>query len=257
MSVFGPYSRYYDILYRDKDYAAETRFVARCLEEAGIGGKDILELGCGAGMHASLLAQSGFRVHGVDRSEGMLEMAQTRRAALADDIKRRLEFERADIRVFRRAERFDGVISLFHVMSYQTTSADLHAAFATAADHLGAGGVFAFDFWYGPAVVALRPESRVRRCEGEGLRITRYAEPSLVESDNRVDVEYTLLVEHTRTGRREEIRETHPMRYLFMAEIDSLLVSVGLRRVKAVEWLSDEPLSDTTWNGFVAARKDD
>jgi hypothetical protein len=27
MSVFAAYSRYYDLLYRDKDYAAEARYV--------------------------------------------------------------------------------------------------------------------------------------------------------------------------------------------------------------------------------------
>ena len=38
------------------------------------------------------------------------------------------------------------MISLFHVMSYQTTNADLLAVFATAAAHLRPGGLFLFRF---------------------------------------------------------------------------------------------------------------
>ena len=56
MSVFGLYSRYYDLLYRNRDYAREAAFVAEQLESAGLSGRHILELGCGTGTHAVLLA---------------------------------------------------------------------------------------------------------------------------------------------------------------------------------------------------------
>ena len=135
MSVFGLYSRYYDLLYRSKDYQSEAAFVAEHLESENVPSLDILELGCGTGVHAALLAKRGFRVHGIDFSAEMLEAAQQRRADLPPEAAARLTFASGDVRTYRHAAKFGAVVSLFHVFSYQTTNADLSAGFATAAEH--------------------------------------------------------------------------------------------------------------------------
>ena len=62
-----------------------------------------------------------------------------------------------DIREIRLNKRFDTVIALFHVISYQTTNEDVTAAFETARQHLNSGGIFIFDISYGPAVLTERP----------------------------------------------------------------------------------------------------
>ena len=33
MSVFGPYSRYYDLLYGDKDYLAEAKYIDKLIRQ--------------------------------------------------------------------------------------------------------------------------------------------------------------------------------------------------------------------------------
>ena len=70
-----------------------------------------------------------------------------------------LTFTTGDIRDIRLNQRFDVVIALFHVISYQTTNDDVTAAFQTARQHLNPGGIFIFDVWYGPAVLTERPRS--------------------------------------------------------------------------------------------------
>ena len=72
MSVFDGYARYYDLLYRDKDYAAEARHVHDIIQRHSPGAHSILELGCGTGAHAIHLATMGYAIHGVDRSHEML-----------------------------------------------------------------------------------------------------------------------------------------------------------------------------------------
>lgn len=216
-SPFDAYTRYYDLLYRDKDYAAEAAYVAAALRRRRPGVQRILELGCGTGGHAEQLAALGFTVHGVDLSDGMVERAQARRAALPPALAQRLSYACGDARSVRTGERYDAVISLFHVMSYQTTNADLAAAYATAAAHLDGGGLFLFDYWFGPAVLAQQPGVRVRRLEGEDLKVTRIAEPELHALRNVCDVNYTLFVETA--GGTHRFAEKHPMRFLFVPEL--------------------------------------
>jgi len=67
-SVFSDYARYYDLLYRDKDYVAEAEYVAGLIHKFHSSTRNILELGSGTGIHASLLAEEGFTVPGIERS---------------------------------------------------------------------------------------------------------------------------------------------------------------------------------------------
>ena len=44
-SVFNAYSKYYDLLYLDKDYIGEAKYVEKQLKNNGINKGDILEFG--------------------------------------------------------------------------------------------------------------------------------------------------------------------------------------------------------------------
>jgi SAM-dependent methyltransferase len=255
-SVFAAYARYYNLLYRDKDYAAEAAYVVERLRDHGVvAGARILELGSGTGGHAEHLVRMGFTVHGVDSSAEMIERAQARRAALPSDLAARLTFELGDVRTVRTGAVYDAVISLFHVMSYQTANTDLRAAFATAATHLGPGGLFFFDFWYGPAVLTERPEVRVRRLEDEAVQVVRVAEPVLQVNDNLVDVNFTVLVMDKESKRTERIEERHSMRYLFLPELEQYMQGAFLWGA-AHAWLTKRPPQITDWSACVCLVRD-
>ncbi|HXE95473.1 MAG TPA: class I SAM-dependent methyltransferase [Dongiaceae bacterium] len=247
MNVFGEYARYYDLLYRDKDYLSEVRYVTELLERYCPGGNNILELGCGTGMHANLLAERGFRVHGIDSSDQMLDSAVMRRSSLAPDVAERLEFSHGDLRTVSLGQRFDIVLSLFHVMSYQQTTEDLMAAFSKASEHLLPNGFFVFDCWYGPAVLGNLPSVRVKRLEDEKTMVTRIAEPFMRVQENIVDVSYQVFVRDKSSDSVVEIHESHSMRYLFLPEIRTLFEAAGMRMIFAQEWLTGKEPGMDTW----------
>jgi len=247
--VFDSYTRYYDLLYRDKDYAGEAAYLASHLQRHVSHAGRILELGCGTGAHAEQLARMGYTVHGVDQSESMLARAEARKSGLPDEEAARLSFERGDVRTVRTGATYEVVISVFHVMSYQTTNADLQAAFATAAAHLRPGGLFVFDFWYGPAVLALQPEVRVKRLADDRIDVTRIAEPVMHVNENVVDVNYTVFIDDKATGTSERVRETHRMRYLFLPEM-LLLRGAAFEERATLAWMSTKSLSEQSWSGF-------
>lgn len=252
-SPFDAYSRFYDLLYADKDYAGEAAYLAGHLRRRAPQAKRILELGCGTGAHAAALARLGYQVHGIDLSDSMLSKAQARRAALPADLASRLSFAAGDARSARvpaveggEGAGFDAVISLFHVMSYQATNADLQAVYATAAAHLRLGGVFLFDYWNGPAVLAQAPSVRVRRLADAKVRVTRIAEPVMHWQRNVCDVDYTLFVEAVATGAVHQFSERHPMRYLFQPEL-ALLEAGAWRDAEDFAWLGTQPPDERAW----------
>ena len=254
MTVFAGYSRYYDLLYRDKDYSAEAQWIVGLLQKHTPDARSILEIGSGTGLHAALLAGHGYEVTGIDLSKGMLDSAEARRADLPVDIASRLSFAPGDARTFRLGRKFDAVISLFHVMSYQTSNDDLAAAFASAREHLKPGGVFMFDCWYGPAVIRQWPAVAVKQFSDESTEVNRIAEPVIHATRNVVDVNYTVTVADKITGAKEVLRETHRMRYLFSPEIETTLAAAGIRLIESRGWLTDSEPDFSTWGACFIGR---
>ncbi|WP_017721974.1 class I SAM-dependent DNA methyltransferase [Kamptonema formosum] len=254
MSVFGNYARYYDLLYRDKDYAGEAHYVSKLLQAHAPAAQSILELGCGTGAHAALLAEKGYEVCGVDMSAEMLERANKRLQALPAQQASKLQFHQGDIRTFRLIRQFDAVISLFHVISYQTANEDLRAAFATAKTHLKPGGAFIFDCWYGPAVLSDPPAVRVKRLQDEEIAVTRIAEPVMYANDNLVDVNYQVFIKNLQDGTIDTIEETHRMRYLFKPELELLLSGAGFELMACGEWMTDKEPGFNTWGVYFVGR---
>ncbi len=249
MSAFSAYSAYYDLLYMDKDYAAEAAYVLKRIT-AGSGRRpgSVLELGCGTGRHAESLCRQGVKVTGVDISSTMIERARARVPEVV--------FVEGDVRTVRLDAKFDCVVALFHVASYQTSNEDIKAFLATAAAHLNPGGVFMFDFWYGPAVYAQKPTVRVKRMENEAARVLRTAEPVHRVNDCVVEVHYEIIVEEKATQLCRRIKEVHPMRYFFLPELVLLLDQAGFKGedVHFEEWLSGNEPGEATWGVACIAR---
>jgi SAM-dependent methyltransferase len=118
--IFRQYGAYYDLLYRDKDYASEARYVVRTLRAADPQVRTVLEFGSGTGRHGRLLAERGLDVFGVERSDAMVAVARRPQASSLTEGGGRFECVQGDIRTADIGRSFDAVISLFHVVSYQT-----------------------------------------------------------------------------------------------------------------------------------------
>jgi len=260
MSVFGAYSQYYDLLYKDKDYAGEAAYVRSLIERHHPGARSVLDLGCGTGRHALLLAESGYRMTGVDRSPDMLGEANAQLAAASPERALRLAssgaaptFLQGDVRTVRTGQKFDVVVSLFHVMSYQTSNDDLRAALGTIHEHLLPGGVVIFDCWYGPTVLTERATARSKHLEDERISVLREAEPVLRPTENCVDVNYRVQITDKQSGAVQELRETHSMRYLFSPEVELLLSASGLALKDSAEFMTNKPLGVDTWTAVFVA----
>ncbi len=77
--LFDRIAGYYDLLHEDVDYAGECRLLERvCARFLSRPPASVLDLGCGTGSHALLLAKRGHQVTGIDASPGMLRVARAK-----------------------------------------------------------------------------------------------------------------------------------------------------------------------------------
>ena len=252
--IFDAYSEYYDLLYTDKNYSVEAAYIDALIKRYAPAAKHILELGCGTGAHAAYLARMGYHVRGIDISESMIERAQQRLSKLPDNIAQRLSFSVRDICSVRLEETYDIVIALFHVMSYQNTNSDFLKALNTAYDHLENDGLFLFDYWYGPSVLTELPATCLKRFENDAIHVTRIAEPEIHFCRNVVDVNYVIIAKDKRSGAITELTEKHPMRYLFLPEIEQFASSWFIVE-DHYEWLKDSAPNNLSWSALTVLKK--
>lgn len=257
MAVFEDYARYYNLLYQDKEYSRETEFVLGALNACGCAPRTLLDLGCGTGRHALEAARRGIAVTGVDMSQTMLAMgrealARARQTLPEQPLPCLLS---GDARTVRLGRTFDAITSLFHVMSYQNTEEDALAELETARQHLEPGGIFLFDFWYGPGVLLDPPVERHKVMEGPGLLVRRHARPVHRMDDNIVEVRYSIELTDTATGEQRKIEETHSMRYWFMPELRYLARQCGLTVAAEGAWMQAAGAPAAAWNAWMAVRR--
>jgi len=98
--------------------------VARLIDVLGLpSGARILDVPCGQGRHAHLLAEAGFDVDGFDYSAELLERARDRGTSS------RLRYRRGDMRSLPQTwtGRFDAVVNLFTSFGFFAEPAHLQA----------------------------------------------------------------------------------------------------------------------------------
>jgi len=245
MEVFKDYAYCYNAFYQDKNYKEEALQVDYLLKKYGKDISRIINFGCGTGRHDLELLKLGYQCAGIDMSPLMIDIAQKN----SKDEKIKIDFSVADIRNYESKEKYDAVISLFHVISYQNSNQDILLSFRSARKVLNKGGVFIFDVWYGPGVLSDKPAVRVKEIEDKENRMIRIARPVMHDKENIVDVNYEVLIINKKTCKVHMIKETHNMRYFFRPELEFFLNEAGFKLLDNVDCRT---MSDTDYNSWTS-----
>lgn len=253
MSVFASlYASQYDTLYVDKDYGSECDLIERAFGKFGATPRSILDIGCGTGSHTLELACRGYQCTGVDLSQAMLDEAM--RKSAATDVANKPRWIQGDARTFAPNRTFDAAIMMFAVVGYLTSNDDVLDGLRNVRRHLSPGALFICDFWYGPAVLAVRPSERVRVLRHGEEQTIRAASTAIDSFSHTADVSFRLW-----KMRGEEFlgetSETHRMRYYFPQEFKLLLEAAGFESLSLSTFPTlDEALTDNNWNALSVAR---
>jgi SAM-dependent methyltransferase len=245
------YANQYDQLYGEKDYPGECDLIEQAFRQFGSGEiRTVVDWGCGTGNHSILLAERGYSVTGVDGSSEMLLRAREKSAQRGLDI----DWIEGDARVAEVGGPFDAGLFMFAVLGYFSLNKDVTGALGNARKHLRTGGMLAFDVWYGPAVLSMKPSDRAKAISIPDGKLIRMV---TCDSDTRHH-RCTLRVNSWRlvAGQpAEESNEIHTVRYFFPLELESLLDQSGFKLVSLTAFPTlDQPPNEANWNVFGVAQ---
>ncbi|MEL6445846.1 MAG: class I SAM-dependent methyltransferase [Bacteroidota bacterium] len=135
----------YEVVYQNRNLA-DARRLLDLIERVAAPAPDaaLLDVACGRGRHARLLAQRGYDVTGLDLSENAI--ATARKRAKQEGLSERVRFMVGDMRLPHFQQRFDGVVNLFTSFGYFADEADHARAVSAMAQALKPGGFLVQDF---------------------------------------------------------------------------------------------------------------
>lgn len=137
MAAYDDFAWFYDHYWNEDFHALAFPILERIWLARVPAGARILDVCCGTGYLAGMLAERGYRVEGVDLSREMIAYARRNVPGA--------KFHVADVSRVRLSGGFDAAVSTFDSLNHILTLAALEAAFRQTASVLRTGALFAFD----------------------------------------------------------------------------------------------------------------
>lgn len=141
MNAYHALASSYDRLTNDVDYAAIVAFYHLILEKENVHPKSVIDLACGTGSVALLLAEKYDRVLGVDMSEEMLTVACQR----AMEQEKMPTFICQKLQELHLPRAVDMAVCALDGLDYILDPADCQEAIRRVYKALNPGGIFIFD----------------------------------------------------------------------------------------------------------------
>ena len=141
MNAYHALASSYDRLTRDVDYEKIVEFYHEILRQEGVAPRTVIDLACGTGSVALLMAQRGYEVVGVDMSEEMLTVAAQR----ASELPRMPVFSCQKLQQLRLPRGVDMAVCALDGLDYILDPADCQGAIHRVYRALNPGGIFIFD----------------------------------------------------------------------------------------------------------------
>jgi len=164
-------------------------------------------------------------------------------------------FQYGDACKIKLKKKYDIVLSLFHVLSYQTSEININNFFKNARYHLNSNGLFGFDFWYTNAVNAQKPHIRLIELKKKGFKLIRLAEPSKDCYKNTISINYTIILKNLKNTLVNVIKENHKMRHFSLSDLSRLCKKYKFQCLHVGELISNNKPSKNTWGVFCLLKK--
>ncbi len=141
MESYSHLAEYYDMLMDDVDYNRWCSFIEEIFQVYNLKPQKILDTACGTGNITIPLAAKGYEMWGVDISEEMLAVAESK----ARKQKRNIRFLHQDMADLSLNRSFEAVLCMCDGVNYIIEEEDLLQYFESVYRVMTPGGLFVFD----------------------------------------------------------------------------------------------------------------
>ncbi len=235
------YLREYEPLFTPERDRSE---VARLIELLGLPtGARLLDVPCGQGRHAHLLAEAGYDVDGIDYSPQLLAVARQRGSG------RRLRYTRGDMRRLpaRWTRRFDAVLNLFTSFGFFLAPDDDVRVIAEIARVLKPGGLL---IWHGGSRDGVMARFLARDW-------WRASDGTLFAQERSFDpLSGFLTIRSEWQGRAGTGERQHRIRLYSASHLAEMLRAAGLVVEQAFDGWTDRPLRRRSSEMLLVARRE-
>lgn len=150
------FASYYDTIHSPKNYVEECELITNNSTNFS----KLLDIGCGTLSHSIILSKKFEKVLGVDLSESMLKVADSKIKSL--DLKN-IETYCGPLENISPSNSYDTIISMFYVVNHIHSLTELRIFFTKIIELLNKDGVFIFDCWNGNACRIEKPKSESQK----------------------------------------------------------------------------------------------
>jgi 2-polyprenyl-3-methyl-5-hydroxy-6-metoxy-1,4-benzoquinol methylase len=141
MDNYAGYAEYYDALSFDEFSQQCVDYLEDLLSQLRCQGKTVLDLACGTGTAAILMAKQGYQVTGVDISAAMIRIAKRKAKQAGLPVR----FFRQDMHEFNLQQKVELVTCFFDAMNHIYTYTDFAKVCKNVSRVLQPSGMFIFD----------------------------------------------------------------------------------------------------------------
>lgn len=168
-------SRYYDLLYNDRDENEVANFISNILDHIKPPPNSrILDAGCGKGRHSIILGELGFNVTGIDLSEKNISKAKR-------NNQQNVKFKVHDIREPLQIDQgFDYIFNLFTTFAYFKNKEDDAKTIQAFYKNLKPNGLLVIDFMNAYQVIEQLITEETKIIDGVIFNIRRSLENGFV-----------------------------------------------------------------------------
>lgn len=202
---------------RGKSYLGEAALLSDLVKRSCPEADSLLDAGCGTGRHLAGFERYFSTVHGFDVAPAMVDHARTsaERATIWVD----------DLRTFSAPRTYDAVVSLYTVIGYLDSLAEVTAAVRRMWEHVRPGGVLVVEPWWF-AERYLDGHRAYDRVHSDRGLIVRTSSTSRSEDGGHAEMDIHYLVGHGASVRH--FSEVHRFGLWRQAEYEAAFAAAGV-----------------------------
>lgn len=244
MEAYGGFAQVYDEFMDNVDYHQWCDYAIKLLNKYGVYNGPLIEIGCGTGNGTILFSKAGYEMTGIDISQEMLEIAESKKES------ENILYVLQDATEMELPYTVPAMVSIGDSMNYITDYGDFTMVLKRVNQFLDENGIFVFDLKtrkyfsdIGETTIA------------EDREDCSFIWENYFDEETNINEYYLSVFVRGNDGRYDKYEEEHFQRGYTLDEVKKAVEMSGLKLEKIYEAFSDYEGNEENERVYVVVRK--